>query len=404
MATYGNLNKDTWSIIINCLPETHWKNFKCLNKSFEKLIKSDLMIKKQSFSKLCKYGHIESLLIFIKNNPIQYWNRGLFYACLGNHKEIINIMYCQGANEHKYGLFGACQGGNKNLINAMISMISEKCCDRLDYWNYCMLYASRGGHINIVKWLINNKGADDFNMGLEGACQGKLNKQAITNAKKLINLMIKNGADDLGMGLYRACNQGNKEIVNYMINKGANYYSLSSACYGGNKEIIDIIDKKGRETYNDGMANSCEQGNKEIVEYMIHKGANDWNYGLRRACLGNSLEIVKIMIEKGGNNWNESLAFACCGGCIEIVKLMINMGATDFESGLKNACLHGHLKVVKYMIFKGAKNLNKALKKVYNGLENSLNYNLYSGSKKYINCKYHEIINILKFKMLSSIQ
>ena len=94
MLKYGRLTRDTWSIIINFLPEKYWKNIKCLNKSFESLIKSDVMIKKQteaaasqSFNELCKNGYIESLLIFMKkynesklhlvwSQPLN-WNVGL---------------------------------------------------------------------------------------------------------------------------------------------------------------------------------------------------------------------------------------------------------------------------------------------------------------------------------------
>ena len=52
-------------------------------------------------------------------------------------------------------------------------------------------------------------------------------------------------------------------------------------------------------------------GNKEIVEMMIEKGADDWNEGLIIACYEGNKEIVELMIEKGADNWNRGLRYAC---------------------------------------------------------------------------------------------
>ena len=35
-----------------------------------------------------------------------------------------------------------------------------------------------------------------------------------------------------------------------------------------------------------------QRGHKEIIEYMISKGANNWNIGLIGACYGGHIEIV----------------------------------------------------------------------------------------------------------------
>ena len=103
--------------------------------------------------------------------------------------------------------------------------------------------------------------------------------------------------------LYEACKIGNKEIVELMIEKGANNwnYGLFGACFGGNKETIDLMIEKGANNWNYALYWACFGGNKEIVELMIEKGADNWNYGLRTACEGGNKEIAKIMKHKGGN-------------------------------------------------------------------------------------------------------
>ena len=110
--------------------------------------------------------------------------------------------------------------------------------------------------------------------------------------------------------LYEACKIGNKEIVEMMIEKGANDWNrgLEFACKGGNKEIVEMVIEKGADDWNWGLCCACEVGNKEIVEIMIEKGADNLNEGLRSACEVGNKEIVELMIEKGANTWNNYTA------------------------------------------------------------------------------------------------
>jgi len=43
---------------------------------------------------------------------------------------------------------------------------------------------------------------------------------------------------------------------------------------------------------------ACKNGNIEIINLMIEKGAANWNWGLSGACKGDNIEIVNLMIEK----------------------------------------------------------------------------------------------------------
>ena len=120
MTTYGALNKDTWSIIINFLEEKYWDNIRHLNTGFEKLVNSDHMFKKLPFDDLCLDGHLESLLYFMKTNEIDP-DIGLYYACWGGHIEIIKLMISEGARNWTYGYIGASQGGHKEISKIMIA-------------------------------------------------------------------------------------------------------------------------------------------------------------------------------------------------------------------------------------------------------------------------------------------
>ena len=54
----------------------------------------------------------------------------------------------------------------------------------------------------------------------------------------------------------------------------------------------------------DGLNGACQGGHKDLVLFMIEKGANDWNWGLNGACQGGHKDLALLMIEKGANNWN----------------------------------------------------------------------------------------------------
>lgn len=196
-----------------------------------------------------------------------------------------------------------------------------------------------------------------------------LREACVERCINIINLAIEKGANDFDQALYGACEGGNMEIVNLMIEKGAKigYSILFWACLGGHIEIINLMIKKGAKNFNDGFYGACQGGDMRIVELMIGKGANDFNLGLYGACLRGHMNIVLYMIEKGANNYNQGLLQACWIGHLEIVNLMVEKGATKFSSGLsitskiKNYGGHNfeqskqYNKIINIMIINGAK-------------------------------------------------
>jgi len=105
-------------------------------------------------------------------------------------------------------------------------------------------------------------------------------------------------------GLVKACHGGNRELADYMIEKGANYWGggLYGVCRGGKRELVDYVIEKGADYWDGGLIGACHGGNRELVDYMIEKGANDWNWGLEGACRGGKRELADYMIEKGATN------------------------------------------------------------------------------------------------------
>src|SRR3972149_1628508 len=117
-------------------------------------------------------------------------------------------------------------------------------------------------------------------------------------------------------------------------------WGLLCACWDGHRDLVDLMIEKGANDWDGGLHYACKYGYCNIAKLMIQKGATNWNGGLEYACQGGHLDLVNLMIEKGANNWNEGLDDACEGGHLDLVNLMIENGATECEYCGQNAADH----------------------------------------------------------------
>ena len=156
----------------------------------------------------------------------------------------------------------------------------------------------------------------------------------LKNHRFLLSLLIKNDIHktlNLNWGLEGACQGGFKDLVQWMIDLGANYWEW-------------------------GLWGSVQGGFKELAQMMIDHGASHWDAGLRAACEGGHREMVRMMIDLGANDWNWGLQGACKGGFKDLSQMMIDHGATDFNLGLLNACWGGQRDLAQWMVDLGATN------------------------------------------------
>ncbi len=186
--------------------------------------------------------------------------------------------------------------------------------------------------------------------------------------------------------LYKSCLKNSKYWINYFIKKDADVdvdYGLYGACEGGHLEIVNLMLQKGANDCNYGLCGACEGGHLDIINTMIEKGANDWDSGLLKACKGGHLEIVNLMLKKGADKLSDGLGEACLGGHVDIVNLMNKLckdrkyddyctvtqaeayryGIPNFvptllseayESGFLKACEGGQIHIVNMMLKKMA--------------------------------------------------
>jgi ankyrin repeat protein len=123
---------------------------------------------------------------------------------------------------------------------------------------------------------------------------------------------------------------------------------------------------------NDVLIKAAEQGNINVVKFIIDDGANvnarkdDGMTSLMYASLGGHLEIVRALIARGAdvnartNDGVSSLMYASLGGHLEIVRALlakgadVNAGTNDGRTALMVASVGGRLEVVNALLSKGA--------------------------------------------------
>ena len=108
-----------------------------------------------------------------------------------------------------------------------------------------------------------------------------------------------------------ASENGYLEIVQYLVNNGANVNSLSRFIHiiaeNGHLDIIDYFVKKGINLHYDNdlpLRAAAERGQLDVVKYLVDIGLDinsDSNYCLRKAAENNHLDVVNFLIEKGAN-------------------------------------------------------------------------------------------------------
>ncbi len=140
----------------------------CLCKASKKLNKIcknyiELEDDKRFEVNITKNIHDNSRLleIYCRNNDVikirkmmkmyLFWEWGLHGACQGGHIEIVKLMIEKGASQWNWALSYACVGGHMDIVKLMIDLGG-------DNWNWGLRRACTGGHIDIIKFLIE-KGA-----------------------------------------------------------------------------------------------------------------------------------------------------------------------------------------------------------------------------------------------------
>jgi hypothetical protein len=197
--------------------------------------------------------------------------------------------------------------------------------------NTMLSFAAEGGNLDIVKYLIDEKGATD----IEGA---------LAPAEKY----------------------NNKYIIDYLQQKLKKLKDFHDTSLSGDvekvKKLTDI-DFKDKHTLNAALRNVSSNGDPTIdhlnvVKHFVEKGADEFLNAMFFAAEAGNLDLVKYFVEeKGVKSLDYALVAASNSkskntkNIVKTIKYLISKGGTDrIEDALKKAIVRGNLDIIKTLI------------------------------------------------------
>ncbi|KAF3113826.1 hypothetical protein TWF706_009196 [Orbilia oligospora] len=226
-------------------------------------------------------------------------------------------------------------------------------------------YASFGGLLFAVKDLISkghsiDGGGQDYGNALQAAAAG--------GHEEIVEFLLNQGADvnaqdasHYGNALNAASIEGHFNIVKSLLKQGADVSAqcgdcdcaLRAASLGGHVEIVKLLLDHGADPnvedeseFGSILAVASLEGNENIVRILLHYGANvnaqDKGFGnaLQAAIARNQIHIVQLLLSKGANanakgddHNGSALQFASVRGRLQIVEILLSHGADVHMQG-----------------------------------------------------------------------
>lgn len=294
-------------------------------------------------------------------------------ACLDGDRDLAeNVAHYEEEDDEKWklALYCACRGGHLEIVEWVLAQPRyEYVVDALtggDSVNMGLMNACIGGHTRIVEFLVETHKAHNFVLALQGACFG--GHEGIVESV-MYRIRVERGDVDHAWkyGFYSACRGGHLSLVERMCAESARdgveldwNVGLRIACAEGHLYVVEWIGSAAlRIDWTIGL--HCAQ-NYEILEFLISKigesGAKiDWNACFRGACASGDMRSVDFVLQHANAplDWYGALIVACKGGHLEILEKVVEYRAGSgcsscLEFGLMYAGRRGDLNVAKRMV------------------------------------------------------
>jgi len=129
------------------------------------------------------------------------------------------------------------------------------------------------------------------------------------------------------------------------------------ACELGMRDLVDFLLTANKKlNLNDGLWGACCGGHREIVDLIIERGANNFIFGFQGACEGGHLDLAKLMVEfitNGGHVFipeTSTLESACKNGHYNIVKFLTKLESSFSCNAFKLAIRYRHFNVARLLM------------------------------------------------------
>ena len=331
-----------------------------------------------------KSGKIEMVELLI-NSGANSFNSILCGACKIANKEMIEYAISKGAHDFRSAMRYCLESRDFEVIGMI-----EK--NFLPNWNFLIVNSVYLGNIDVVEYIISKGvnqfdealkaslycgNLDIFELLFPKVEEYEKNylfdKSFSPRNLELIEMMIEKGADNWNIGNYFLFflfkfysffffffkfAKSNKSYLKQNLNFCSFFLLLISiglcqACSYDVIEMVDLMIQKGANDWDDALGYACESGNIETVKKLIEKGAKSYSKSLPSASRSGNIEIVKLLIEKGANSFDKALETVVNTGNMDIIKLLIEKGAKSFSNYFITYCFSSNKHLAEFLIEKG---------------------------------------------------
>ncbi|CAI7647886.1 unnamed protein product [Penicillium discolor] len=300
----------------------------------------------------------------------------LYAACSRGYYEIVQMLLEHGADANAMGEANgyALQAASAKGYDKIVQILIEYGADVNSYGGHCcnpLFAAYYYGHFSTMRILLKH-GAD---VNVRRQYYGNT-LQAICGAGdvKTMRMLLEHGASLVCQGdehyanvLCVACFEGRADIAHVLLEFGAGVNApvdsyINSFLYDWyNAEVSVQVD-----SYGNSLLAACSRGHKEIVQMLLQYGADitvqgkDEFHGnaLEVACHEGHDNIVQLLLDHGadanaqGGFYGNALQSACSEGHGHIVQILLEHGADvnaqggHYGNALRAASTRGNEKIV----------------------------------------------------------
>jgi ankyrin repeat protein len=213
-------------------------------------------------------------------------------------------------------LSAACTSGNIDLVKHLLSI----CADSVNL-DMPLAAMCNDGNFQIAQLLVEHGAYITNDLTPLIVLSGNVD---------FVRFILKDDSINLNTLFSHACTIGNIEMLKIISTRGSVDWNeaIGHGCLHGHKHIVEYALKTTHWhwDWNLGLMNACRKGSIELMNFMLEKGANDYNNGLRGGCMSGNIVCIEEMVRLGAHNYDEGLHCACGSGQIDAAKLMIKYG------------------------------------------------------------------------------
>ncbi len=260
-------------------------------------------------------GHIETIKWLSEKYGTNSWgNEKLcYYACKNNHLHILEQLYSENYTFYGMPFYVAAKYGNLEIL------IWAKKHD-LYIGRNAYVYAGGNGHLDIVKWGIENDGYDP---GWDACCEAAGNGQL-----EVLKWLSEYGCEWNSFTCTHAASEGQLECLKWAIENG---------CEWDEDCLCDIE-----------YTNPAENGHFEIVKWAFENGfKHNWNVA-SYAALNGDFEMLKWALEHGDNLHKSLCHDAARSGHLNILKWLRDNGCEWDRTVCSVAIENGYFEIYEW--------------------------------------------------------